>query len=101
MKLAEKNGFTNLKEMNKETQASKFIMDKFIIKAIMSLPRNTFVDADTTTKTSILYLKKKKSPEEKQHPIFMAISNNVGHSDSGRQEPESYRDWETDRKSHV
>jgi len=28
MKLAEENGFTNLKEMNKETQASKFIMDK-------------------------------------------------------------------------
>ena len=28
MKLAEENGFTNLKDMNKETQASKFIMDK-------------------------------------------------------------------------
>lgn len=28
MKTAEENGFTNLKEMNKETQASKFIMDK-------------------------------------------------------------------------
>jgi hypothetical protein len=28
MKIAEENWFTNLKEMNKETQASKFIMDK-------------------------------------------------------------------------
>lgn len=28
MKLAEENGFTNLKEMNKETQGAKFIMDK-------------------------------------------------------------------------
>ena len=28
MKLAEENGFTNLKELNKEIQASKFIMDK-------------------------------------------------------------------------
>lgn len=28
MKVAEENGFTNLKELNKETQASRFIMDK-------------------------------------------------------------------------
>lgn len=65
----------------------KYILDKFIVKAVISLPRNTFVNADTTTKTSILYLRKKTSVDEKQPPIFMAIVKNVGHSDSGKPEP--------------
>ena len=28
--LAEENGFSNLREMNKETQASKFLLDKLV-----------------------------------------------------------------------
>jgi len=71
-----------------EKDYRKFILDKFIIKAVISLPRNTFTNADTTTKTSILYLRKKTTPKEEQSPIFMAISRNVGHSDSGKLEPE-------------
>ena len=71
-----------------EKDYRKFILDKFIIKAVISLPRNTFTNADTTTKTSILYLRKKTNPKEEQSPIFMAISQNVGHSDSGKLEPE-------------
>ena len=78
---------------DKEKDYRKFIMDKFIIKAVISLPRNTFTNADTTTKTSILYLRKKKSPEETQPPIFMAISKNIGHSDSGKPEPEKCDLW--------
>ncbi|MEX1003098.1 MAG: N-6 DNA methylase [Crocinitomicaceae bacterium] len=72
----------------KESDYRKFILDKFIIKAVISLPRNSFINADTNTKTSILYLRKKSTPSEKQPPIFMAISQNVGHSDSGKPEPE-------------
>lgn len=61
-----------------------FIKKNFIIKAVISLPRNTFVNADTGVKTSILYLMKKKTENEKQPAIFMAISENVGHTDAGK-----------------
>lgn len=65
-----------------------FIKKNFIIKAVISLPRNTFVNAETNVKTSILYLVKKEHEDEKQTDIFMAIANNVGHSDAGKHKPE-------------
>jgi hypothetical protein len=49
------------------------------------LPRNTFVKADSIVKTSILFLVKKARADEPQDEIFMAISENVGHTDSGRE----------------
>ena len=64
------------------------IRKKFVIKAIISLPFNTFKNASTTTKTSILYLRKKVSATEKQPAVFMAICNNVGHNDFGNDMPE-------------
>ena len=73
---------------DQEKDYRKFILDRFVVKAVVSLPRNTFTNADTTTKTSILYLRKKTISDEQQPPIFMAISQNVGHSDSGRFESE-------------
>jgi len=73
---------------DQEKYFRKYILKKFIVKAVISLPRNTFTNADTGTKTSILYLRKKTSEDEEQPPIFMAISENVGHSDSGKSEPE-------------
>lgn len=71
-----------------EKEYRDFIRDNFIIKAVISLPRNTFVNADTTVKTSVLYLIKKAEPQETQPDVFMAMSNNVGHSDSGKKTPE-------------
>lgn len=65
-----------------------FIKENFIIKAIISLPRNTFVNQEAGVKTSILYLMKKGKKEEKQLKIFMAISDNIGHTDSGKSCPE-------------
>ena len=65
-----------------------FIKANFIIKAVISLPRNAFVNADAGVKTSVLYLMKKESPKEEQPAIFMAISKNIGHSDSGRKTPD-------------
>jgi len=44
-------------------------------------------------KTSVLYLRKKISEDEEQPPIFMAISENIGHSDSGKPEPEKCDLW--------
>jgi len=68
----------------------EYIRKHFIIKAIISLPKNAFVNADTGVKTSILYLKKRKSPDEEQPKVFMAISKNIGHNDAGRPTPELY-----------
>ena len=63
----------------------EWLRKHFIIKAIISLPKNTFAKADAGVKTSILYLKKRKSPSEEQPKVFMAISKNVGHNDAGKQ----------------
>lgn len=65
----------------------KFIKENFIIKAVVSLPRNTFVNAEAGVKTSILYLMKKENVNEEQPAIFMAISKNIGHNDSGKPTP--------------
>src|SRR5665648_1303956 len=62
-----------------------YIKKKFIIKQVISLPFNAFKNAGTSTKTSILYLRKKKTPEEQQPDIFAAICNNIGHDDFGRE----------------
>ena len=65
-----------------------YIKEKFIIRAVISLPQNTFVNAQSGVKTSVLYLVKKKTPDEQQPKVFMAISRNVGHSDTGKETPE-------------
>jgi type I restriction enzyme M protein len=62
----------------------KWLREKYIIRAIVSLPRNTFINADAGVKTSVIYLTKRESLDEIQPPIFMAISNNIGHNDAGR-----------------
>ncbi len=62
----------------------KFILKNFIIKAIISLPQNSFVNAGANVKTSILYLIKKENEEEEQSDIFMGASENIGHTDSGK-----------------
>ncbi len=66
----------------------RWLLNNYIIRAVISLPRNTFVKAESIVKTSILYLVKKQDPEEPQDEIFMAISENVGHADSGRETPD-------------
>lgn len=64
-----------------------FLLDKFIIKQIISLPMNTFFKADASMKTSLLHLKKKR-PEETQGDVFMAITNNVGHNNRLKDTPD-------------
>lgn len=61
----------------------KWLRGKYIIRAVVSLPHNTFVNADAGVKTSVLYLTK-RLPDEEQPPVFMAISKDVGHNDAGR-----------------
>lgn len=62
----------------------KWLRERFVIRAIISLPKNTFVNADAGVKTSVLYLTKRSSPTEEQPSIFMAMSQDVGHNDTGR-----------------
>jgi len=62
----------------------KWLREKFIIRTIISLPKNTFVNADTGVKTSVLYLTKRSSSNEEQPEVFMAVSKDVGHNDAGR-----------------
>lgn len=57
-----------------------FILDRFVIRQVVSLPFNTFFRAQANVQTSILHLKKREEGEIQGH-IFMAILNNVGHDD--------------------
>lgn len=67
----------------------RYIQNHFIVRAVISLPRNTFVRADSSVKTSILYLTKKAPDDATQPGIFMAVSNSVGHTDAGKDDPDS------------
>ena len=66
----------------------KYLMEHFILKAVISLPKNTFVKAGGSVSTSILYLRKKTDPKEPQPVVFMGICENVGHTDSGKERPQ-------------
>lgn len=81
----------------------EWLREKYIVRAVISLPKNTFVNQDAGVKTSVIYLTKRKSKEEVQPEVFMAISKDVGHNDAGRhtsewgdlkQILESYRKFE-------
>lgn len=64
-----------------------FLLENFIIIQVISLPFNTFYPAGAGVKTSILHLRK-RTVNEQQGSIFMAITNNIGHDDHGRDSPE-------------
>jgi len=59
----------------------KWLLNKIKIRAIIDLPREAF-QPHTGTKTSLLFLEKVKNPE-KDYPIFMAVSEAVGHDRRG------------------
>ena len=62
----------------------EFLIDKFDIKAIISLPAETFAPY-TQTKTSILFAQK-KSNESVNDEILFAEINKIGYSRTSRQE---------------
>ena len=65
-----------------------FIREKFVIKAVIGLPKNAFVKSESSVSTSVLYLRKKTSPAEQQPAVYMARCANVGHNDSGKERSE-------------
>ena len=62
----------------------KFILDKAKILAVVDMPPETF-QPSTSTKTSLLFLQKKKEGEKVgNYPIFMAVAEKCGHNRRGR-----------------
>ena len=64
-----------------------WLLEKFVILGIHSLPFNAFFKAKANIKTSIIHLRKKISSDEKQCDVFMSIANNIGHDNSLRDTP--------------
>ena len=63
-----------------------FIKNETIIKAVISLPTETFTPYGSSVKTSLVFLEKKnlKDPYHKQDAVFMAIAKNIGYDATGR-----------------
>jgi len=61
----------------------KYILNEAKILAIISLPPETFLPS-THTKTSVIFLEKRNSSNNKDYLIFMAIAEKVGHDKNGK-----------------
>jgi type I restriction enzyme M protein len=72
--------------------ARKFIRDKFIVRAVISLPGDAFQRVGARAKTSILYLIKRGAKEVGQPDVFMTESNYIGVDDVPTKTPKSKAD---------
>jgi len=70
----------------KDEETDEFLGGKAILKAVVSLPTETFAISGTGAKTSFIYLQKKRHPAEKQGPVFMAVAEHVGYLKKGKSE---------------
>lgn len=63
----------------------RFIRGNAILRAIISIPRETFLPYGSGVKASLLFLQKKDIEEKlKQGKVFMAVAQNVGYDATGR-----------------
>lgn len=63
-----------------------YIKRESIVKAVVSLPQETFMPYGSGIKASLLFVEK-KNPEDPYHtqgPMFMAIAKNIGYDGTGR-----------------
>lgn len=70
-----------------DKQVREFIMDRARLIAVVGLDGNTF-KPHTGTKTSVLFVQKwddKLNPKCDDYPIFMAVSENSGKDNSGKE----------------
>lgn len=72
--------------------ARKFIRDKFVVRAVISLPGDAFQRVGARAKTSVLYLVKRKPGETGQGDVFMAESSYIGLDDVPTKTPKSKAD---------
>lgn len=71
----------------KDEKSGEFVGGKAIVKAVISLPADTFKLSGTGAKTSILYLQKRHAREdnpeqflpEQQTDVFMAVAETLGY----------------------
>ena len=70
----------------KDEETGEFLGGKAIVRAVVSLPTETFSIAGTGAKTSFLYVQKKRHPAEKQGAVFMAVAEHVGYHKKGKSE---------------
>lgn len=62
----------------------KYILSKSRILAVVDMPPETF-QPSTSTKTSLLFLQKKKEDEKvNDYPVFMAVAEKCGHDRRGK-----------------
>lgn len=54
------------------------LADRIELRAVVSLPAVTFASAGTTTKTSVIYLRKLNGTPRKRRPAFFAVCEDVG-----------------------
>lgn len=71
---------------SKDDETGEFLGGKALLKAVVSLPTETFAISGTGAKTSFIYLQKKKHASEKQGPVFMAVAEHVGYMKKGKAE---------------
>jgi type I restriction enzyme M protein len=70
----------------KDPETAQFHGGKAIVRAVVSLPTQTFAISGTGAKTSFLYLQKKQHQSDPQGPIFMAVAEHVGYIKKGNAE---------------
>ncbi len=78
----------------KDEETGEFFGGKAVVKAVVSLPTQTFAISGTGAKTSFLYVQKKGTYQkgnetvtvDKQGPIFMAVAEHVGYIKKGKDE---------------
>lgn len=60
----------------------EWLLRKFVLLGVHSMPFNAFFKAKANIKTSVLHLRKKLDESESQGYVFMSISNNIGHDNA-------------------
>lgn len=79
---------------SKDEETGEFFGGKAVVKAVVSLPTQTFAISGTGAKTSFLYIQKKGTypvgdrtiTVDQQGPIFMAVAEHVGYIKKGNDE---------------
>ena len=75
-----------------------YILDKFKLLAVVSLPQTAFSHYGAGVKTSIIFVEKWKDDKEKElelkseYPIFMAKAQNIGYDATGRQTKSDFKE---------
>ena len=79
----------------------QFILDNFQIMGMVSLPQHTFSHSDAGVKSSLLFLKKRKT--EKDYKIFIGIANHIGYDSRQNEDlnelPQILKNWQTKKES--